>query len=78
MPYPQGLENMFFGPIGGDFAVEQFNQANQANKLSNQKSLQDIMFAQQDQPFKNQLLQSQARNTNALADQTELGNQFTR
>jgi hypothetical protein len=78
MEYPQGLGDMFGPYVGGDMMSAQFGQALTNDRTANQKSLQDMMFAQQEQPLKLEGLRSTNRNTNATADKTELGNQFTR
>jgi hypothetical protein len=76
--YPQGLGDMFDPVIGGEMAMEQFNQARQTDINANKKTLQDLMFNEQEQPLKLDQMRAGTRNTNATADQTELGNKFTR
>jgi hypothetical protein len=78
MPYPQNLDQMFMAPFSGQFAMQQFDQALQTDKNANAKSLQDMMFAQQEQPMKMDQMRATTRNTNATADKTELDNKFSR
>jgi hypothetical protein len=76
MTYPQGLDQLFMAPFSGGFASEQFNQARQNDITTRNKSLQDMMIAEQKLPLEMEGMRATNRSTNALAGQTELKTKF--
>jgi hypothetical protein len=76
MTYPQGLDQLFMAPFSGGFASEQFNQARQDDITTRNKSLQDMMIAEQKLPLEMEGMRAGNRQTNALAGQAELKTKF--